>query len=151
MEVSQQRIDEILKFFNPDCRYLQKASCEYPKAQGLFRIGPTFYTATPVDHATALEIQLCFNQLSYAAFGEWMHDGRMGDTIPFEQFLNLMKENMYVVDAHLRFRKMIQKNEVLTGNIEVIHAKKRKDLYLAHIACSIEGKFRGHVEFGLKS
>ena len=150
MNICPERIEKMLCFFDEEFRYLQTVNVEYPRAEGVFKIGKTAYTKEDVKHVTALEIQLCFNQLCYAAFGEWMTEGKTGYTMQFENFLELMKENMFVLDAHLRFRKLIPKEETLTGKIEVAHTRKINELYLAHITCGIEGKFRGHVEFGLK-
>ena len=115
MQVPQERLLKVLELYKPECRYLIRADTEHPKANGIFRLGNTYYTSRKLTHITAIEAQLCLNQLCYAAFGEWLPQGRFDQTISFEKFLELMKENMFIVESNIRFRKPIPASEEVNG------------------------------------
>src|SRR5574342_456781 len=110
IEVSKEKLDRILALYTPNYRYLVQASVGHPNAEGQFKLQPTQYTSEPLHHMTSIEAQLCLNQLLYTAFGEWIPEGRFNVRIPFEQYLELMKENMFIIESGIRFRKPIQTN-----------------------------------------
>ena len=44
-------------------------------------MGSTYYTTQKLEHMTSIEAQLCLNQLSYSAFGEWLPEGRLDEKV----------------------------------------------------------------------
>ena len=76
MQVPQERLESVLELYKPDCQYLVEVTTKYPKAEGKFKLGDTYYTAIKLEHMTSIEAQLCVNQLCYSAFGEWLPEGR---------------------------------------------------------------------------
>lgn len=151
MQVPQERLDNVLEIYKPDWRYLIEANVDYPKAEGKFRISGDAYTTKNVEHMTLLDAGACLNQLCFSAFGEWLSEGRFEETMPFERFLELMKENSFAIDAHIRFRKPIPTNREIQGQVELMKIKKRGGLYLAFLDYNLEqGKSKGSLELALK-
>jgi len=151
MQVPQERLNKILEIYKPDCRYLVEANIAYPKAEGKFKLGEIFYATRPVEHLTSIEAQLCLNQLCFSAFGEWLPQGRFEEAMPFEKFLELMKENMFIINSTIGFRKPIPTNGEIQGQIELMKMKRHGGLYLAFLDYNLEqGKSRGNLELALK-
>ena len=155
MQVPKERLESVLELYKPGCRYLVEATVEYPKAKGKFKLGDTYYTTRKLEHMTSIEAQLCLNQLCYSAFGEWLPEGRFDEAMTFEDYLELMKENMSIIDAdirfRIRFRKPIPTNGDIQGQIELMKIKRRGDLYLAFLDYDLEqGKSKGKMELALK-
>ncbi len=160
MDVPQDKLEKILDFFDPRCRYLQKATLECQqadkvlKAQGVFSIGPTAHTKEPLKHVSAVEIQTCFHQLSYAALGIWAEEGKLPYKVSFDDFLGLMREHMYLREALLRFpAPILKENDLvghLVGQIDLEYMRRTGQFYFVFVSCSIEEKFRGHLKFVLK-
>ncbi|MDD5331853.1 MAG: FcoT family thioesterase [Candidatus Nanoarchaeia archaeon] len=151
MQIPQERLNRTLELYKLDCMYLIEASIKYPKAEGKFNIGDTYYTTKKLEHMTSIEAQLCLNQLCYSAFGEWLPEGRFEQTINFEEFLELMKENMFIINSNIRFRKPIPTNEIIQGYIKLNRIKKYGNLYIAFLDYDLEqGKSMGKMELALK-
>ncbi len=149
--VPKERLESVLELYKPDCRYLVEATVKYPKAEGRFKLGDTYYTTRKLEHMTTIEAQLCLNQLCYSAFGEWLLEGRFDEAMTFEEYLELMKENMFIIDSNIRFRKPIPTNGDIHGKIEVMKVKRHGNLYLAFLDYDLEqGKSKGKLELALK-
>jgi len=151
MQVPQAKLDRVLELYKPDCRYLIEATTEHPKAEGKFRMGSTYYATQKVEHMTSIEAQLCLNQLCYSAFGEWLPEGRFDEKVSFDDYLELMKENMFIVESNIRFRKPIPTNGDIQGQIELMKVKRHGNLYLVFCDYELEqGKSKGNLELALK-
>jgi hypothetical protein len=151
MQVPQERLESVLELYKPECRYLVEATAEYPKAEGKFKLGNTYYTTRKLEHMTSIETQLCLNQLSYSAFGEWLPEGRFDKAMTFDDYLELMKENVFIIESNIRFRKPIPTNGDIQGQIELMKIKRHGELYLAFLDYDLEqGKSRGNMELALK-
>ncbi|MEM7814828.1 MAG: FcoT family thioesterase, partial [Candidatus Aenigmatarchaeota archaeon] len=138
MQVPHETLRRVLELYNPNCRYLVEADVDYPSANGKFILGPTAY-AQDMKHMTAIEAQLCLNQLCYAAFGVWLPQGMLGPAVKFPDYAALMKENMFIIDSRIRFEKPIPKDaEFVHGGVKVEKAKNRRDLHLARLSFEFE-------------
>ena len=151
IQIPQERLERVLELYKHDCRYLIEANIEYPKADGKFKLDDTYYTSIKLEHMTSIEAQLCLNQLCYSAFGEWLSEGRFEEVMAFDKYLELMKENMFIIDSNIKFRKPIPTNGDIQGQIELIKIKRHDDLYLAFLDYELEqGKSKGKMELALK-
>jgi len=151
MKVPQERLERVLEIYKPDCRYLIETNIEYPKAEGRFKIGSTYYATQKLEHMTSIEAQLCLNQLCFSAFGEWFPAGRFDKTMTFDRFLELMKENTFVIDSHIRFKKSIPTDKEIQGQIELMRIRRHGNLYLIFCDYELEqGKSKGNLELALK-
>ena len=151
MQVPQERLESLLEIYKPDWRYLVEAKVDYPKAEGRFKVSGEAYTTRKLEHMTAIDAGACLNQLCYSAFGEWLPEGRFEDAMPFERFLELMKESSFIIDTNIRFRKPIPINQEVNGEVELIKIKRHCDLYLAFLDYDLEqGKSKGKMELALK-
>jgi hypothetical protein len=150
MQVPQERLTKVLEIYKPDWRFLVEANVDYPKAEGKFKFGDTAYTTQKLEHMTYIEAGFCLNQLCFSAFGEWLPQGRFEEAMPFEKFLELMKENMLAIDAHIRFRKKIPTNREVYGQVELVKMKRHGGLSLAFLNYDLEqGKSKGSLELAL--
>ncbi|MBW2991830.1 hypothetical protein KY345_01290 [Candidatus Woesearchaeota archaeon] len=151
MQIPQERLGKILELYKPECRYLVESSVNFPKAAGIFKIEDTYYTSQKLEHMTSIEAQFCLNQLSYAAFSEWTQKNRFENLdLPFEDYLWLMKENMFIVDSKIRFQKPISKDKEIPAIIELVNSRRIENLYLAFLDYNIEDKSKGRLELALK-
>lgn len=109
MQVSQERLDTVLSnVYKQECIYLKQAELDLLKATGVFEVSDTFYTTEPVEHLADAEAKICLKQLAYAAFAEWIDIGELeGIELEFEEYLDLMKENMYIVESSIKFKEPI--------------------------------------------
>ena len=136
MKLLQENLDKVLEIYTPECRYLKEVSLNYPVAQGVFKLGNTFYSPKNVEHMTAIEVQLCLNQLCFSAFGSWLPEGKFNKSLSFNQYLDLMKENMFIIESNIRFRKPICTNGEIKGQIEITNIKKHGGLYICNFYLS---------------
>src|SRR5574342_717019 len=138
-QIPRTQIDEVLSLYKPECKYLKEAYASYPRAEGTFVLGPTHYTQMPLTHMTSIEGQLCLNQLLYAAFGRWVQEGRF-PTIPltYEHYLNLVKENMFIIETQIRFSEPISAAQPAIGHISLSRLRHRGNLVLAFVDHDIE-------------
>lgn len=151
MKIIQEKLAKVLEIYKPDCRYLVESNINYPRAEGKFKLGETYYTTKKLEHMTSIEAQLCLNQLCFSAFSEWLPEKRFDETITFEKYLDLMKENMFIIESKIRFRKPIPSNECIQGQIELMKIKAHDGLYLAFLDYDLEqGKSKGNLELALK-
>ncbi len=152
-KVPKSTLNRILEIYVPKYRYLKEAEISFPEANGSFSLGDTFYTSTRLRHMTSIEAQLCLNQLCYTAFGEWLteKDAKINTEISFNKYLELMKENMFIIKSNINFKRQIETNKEIQGKIKVIRTKKFKGLYLAFLDFEFEkGKSEGNLELALK-
>jgi hypothetical protein len=151
IQVPQEHLDSILELYKPECRYLYDATLDFPKATGVFKLGDTYYTRERLAHMTSIEAQLCLNQLCYSAFGEWMSTKTLDHSIPFEEYLKKMKENMFIVDSRILFKMPIDSSKVLIGSIELMRLKKYDKIYLAILDYEFDDrKSKGQIKLALR-
>lgn len=152
MEVSEEKIAQILEMYKPECKYLVRADVSYPKAEGFFKVENSYYVKDSFEHVTSIEAQLCLNQLSYVAFGEWIMENRFkGLELSFEKYLQLMRENMFIVDSHIKFKKPINHNFPIKGIISVEKVKALDRIYFTLLEYILDGgKSEGTMGFALK-
>ena len=149
--MNKEKLDKILEMYKPDCKYLVEVNSEYPKAQGKFKLNPTYYVINAFEHMTSIEVQLCLNQLCYSAFGDWFPEGKFEKKIYFDEYLELMKENMFIINSNIRFKKPIKTNKEILGQIKLTKTKTYGNLCLAFLDYDLEqGKSVGRLELALK-
>ena len=149
---NEEILERTQEIYKPEVTYLKEFSAEFPNANGVFSLGDTFYTAEKLNHMTSIEAQLCLNQLSYAAFARWLQERQISDlNISLEKYLELMKENMFVINSQIKFRKPIETNKRIKGEMKVVRTRRHGNLYLAFIEHEFEGgKEEGTLELALK-
>lgn len=153
-DVPWEKMERVLTLYRPESRYLVRASTEYPTATGTFRFGhsPTSYSTRPFDHLTAVEAQLCFNQLAYVAFSEWIPGGKFeGLDLAFEGYLSLMQDRMLIIRADLQFRKSIAPGRDIQGKMTLDRKHKQGGIYIASLDYTLaDDRCVGKLELALK-
>ncbi len=99
MLVNKTTLDEVLQPYKPECRYLVEARLEYPEIQGLFRIPQSFYITGDSGHLNAVDMLICYNQLSYVLFAEAGRKGfieGLGD-LSLDEFKQHQIRNSFIV------------------------------------------------------
>ena len=62
-----------------------------------------------------------------------------------------MKENMFILNSTIGFRKPIPTNKEIQGQVELMKIKRHGGLHLAFLDYNLEqGKSRGNLELALK-
>jgi len=123
MQIPKERIYPVLAVYKIPQRVLSSASLDYPRIQGTFDIGPTYYTNDSFKHATDIEVQLCLNQLAYAGAAEMIFQ----EIEPFKglKFSELQKEGMLILGSRKRFRRPIPTDKTITGEITIQDIKQK--------------------------
>jgi len=148
--VPKDRIDFIINMYSPECRWLTAAFNEYPKAQGIFNIKKSFYLVEPLKHMTAIEAQLCINQLAYVSIGEWMYEGQFTEAITKDTYKYLTNENMLIYNSELTFKSQISINSEVNCSIELTDIRKLKGKNYGTLNCIFNnGEFIGTIKFVL--
>jgi len=152
MEVPQHRLEKVLAtIYKPECRYLKSVELDLLKAKGTFEIDETFYTIEPLKHLAEAEAKICLCQLAYAALAEWIDNGEFEDiNLEFDEYLALMKENMYIVDSRLKFKEHIDSAGPFTLEMQFRQEKTLKNTHLARFDYNFaDGKAVGEIWFAL--
>lgn len=140
MKIPEKKIERILELYKPECRYLIKAETDFPQAKGVFNAKNAFYTNEIIEHMTSIQAQLCLNQLSYAAFSEWTEKNTpLNLKIDFENYIELMKGNMFIIESKIQFKKQININKHISGKINIVRSKNFRTLHLALLDYELEG------------
>lgn len=151
MIIPQSKLKRILDIYPSNCRYLAETDQEYPKAEGIFRIDKLFYTTEPFEHLSVIEALVCLNQLTYSAFGEWFSEGKFKEKIEFEKYLKLMKENMFIIEADIRFKQTILKEKEIKGELKLRKLAQQGNNLMGILEYDIEnGKSIGSLKLALK-
>jgi len=155
MQIPADVIEKALEGYKQEAKYLVGASVEYPKAEGIFRLGKTCYADenTNIDHFTAVESQICLNQLCYSAFGYWIKTGEL-EALPvtFDEFMEMRKGSMFVTEAHTKFKRVISTGRNIQGRFKIEKSKKFGELYIAHLTFDFEDRSAyGKLEVAVKS
>ena len=137
MEVSQDRIQEVLKLYVPAAKALIGAQIDYPIFRGEFRLPPTFYTTHPLRHATDIEMQLCLNQLAYVGVAEAIQ-GRWFSELEGLNFEYLQKEGCLIIESRKKFRRPIKQDSIIRGEIKIENFRDCGRLILSHAKFDFE-------------
>ncbi len=154
MNVEQSNLENIIRMYVPECRYLVSAELDFPIAKGLFKIPTSFYVSD-TGHFNAVELIICYNQLAYVLFAEYIKVGLIKEfrEFPFEKFKqSKLASNCFIVGMNnVKFRRPINPRE-FRGNIKVVEviSKKNNSLYFLKTEYDFEnGKQTGEIDLAL--
>ncbi|NQU79346.1 hypothetical protein HQ545_06285 [Candidatus Woesearchaeota archaeon] len=155
MNVNRATIDTVLEAYRPESRYLVASELEYPEITGQFRIKSSFYAFEETGHLNAVDLFLCYNQLSYVLLAE---SGRMGlieklRLFPIEQFKQHQLSDCLIVGmTDVRFKRPIPSDE-FEGHIRLVKTtvKSAKGLYFFRTTYDFgHGAATGTVDLALR-
>ncbi|MEK6933495.1 MAG: FcoT family thioesterase [Nanoarchaeota archaeon] len=152
MKVSKKNIGKVLSLYKPNYRFLEEVDIEFPCAMGKFRLKEAEYVET-LRHVTDIEAQLCLNQLSYVFFGQQIIDRRWQDikNLSFDEYLNLRKEDMFIVESKKKFVREIDSLSAFSGEIKLLDMKKIRRIHLASLDFSLnDGACYGSLKLVLR-
>lgn len=152
MKVSQELIDKIVQIYKPGYRYLKQAEIDFPVDSGRFQLCTTEYMEA-LQHMTDVEAQLCLNQLCYVFFGQGVLDKRFRglENLTFDDYLELRKEGMFIIDSHKKFHRETNISEPFNGQIRLLKVKKHDNIYIAKLDFDLnEGACEGGLSLVLK-
>jgi len=152
--VPQELLGVILEaYYQPQFRYLKEAILRYPKAEGTFTLGDTFYTNKPLGYLTVPEAKLCLDQLACVAFGIWLEKGNFKDAkISFDTYLRLLENGKsHTRDFQMKFREQMRTSEPIKGQISLADLRTPIGKYVGFFDCAIgNGKNRGKLKYVLE-
>lgn len=133
-----ERLYSALSVYKIPQKVLSSARLDYPRIEGNFDLGPTYYMNEPLVHATDIEIQLCLNQLAYVGIAEMI----LQEIKPFNglKFNELQKEHMVILESRKRFRRQIPTNRTITGEIAVKGIKQKANTLFVFTDFQFENK-----------
>jgi len=125
IEGTQAVLDQVLKPYKPNCRYLKSAFLEYTDdvlssltssqpstglltARGQFSIPEPCYIAS-TGHFNAVEYNICYNQLGYYLLAECFQHRLLAPVLdwPFSEYLRRQLSDCLIVEFSSAFRKPI--------------------------------------------
>lgn len=154
MRLLEKELEPILSIYRPEFRYLFQVDINYPGTRGMFKVGPTNYTLSPLEHLTLVEAQLCLNQLTYASFGYWAKEKKsFSSYFSFDDFMTARGENILITNFKINCRRPIQKSKVFSVIMDlavIVHRDERT--YFASVDYQFgSGEFTGSARFALIS
>jgi len=152
MRIERSTLEDVLRWYKPEARYLQEAELEYPKTTGLFRIPQSAYLLESTGHLNAVDLLICYNQLIFNTFIESTRLGLIQELhdIDLDQKERL-ERSLIVGINHVRFIRPIDTRE-FKGKITIkeIIPKKNKTLYFFKTDYNFEeGKATGEIDLAL--
>ncbi len=138
-------INEILKIYNKNCRYINKTFIDENSAKSILNVYSTFHANERAYHLTVVEAQIALNQACYIASYYWMKEGIFPNMeYDLSSFIDSMKENMFIIDSSIKFKKQIYTGTQFNVEINLEKYKKFKNLFLAYVNFD----FENHKAFG---
>jgi hypothetical protein len=153
-DIKKQTLDAVLEPYNPSARYLKSAELEYPTITGVFEISQPCYVED-TGHFNAVDLLICYNQLTYAGFAEAGQAGIIPELgiITLEEFRALQLQNMLIVHVDkMRFKEPVSTSNQIHGTVKVEKViPGRMNLpYFFKTAYNFEnGKATGEIDLAL--
>jgi hypothetical protein len=139
MEIDSGIIQRTLELYKPEARVLIHGQVEYPLLIGEFRLHPTFYTISPLQHAADIEIQLCLNQLAYAGLAQVI-DSEAFSELAGVNFESVQREGCLVIESRKKFRRPIRTDRPIRGKITMGDFRNCPGLILGHATFDFENR-----------
>ena len=118
-------IDTFLNPYKKEARFLQSFELMKNKGISTFKVNSDFYfTPQSSHHFTAVELQICLNQLLYVYFAHLGLYGNDWNAVMDFDFVNKITENDFIIEQKTHFKKEIDTSKNIRGEIEVMHTKK---------------------------
>lgn len=139
----QSILDNILKPYKLNCRYLKNAYVEYKEdnissiiAHGNFSIKEPCYINN-TGHFNSVEFNICYNQLAYKLLAECIHNKLVPELSNFslENFYNYQLSNVLIVNFQSTFHKLMTCHD-FTGVVEVKQVTKKGDTLFIQSICN---------------
>jgi hypothetical protein len=119
-------IETFLSPYKKESRLLKSFELVGNKGIATFMANSDFYCITqePVHHFTAVELQVCLNQLIYVYLA---HLGIYGENFNIstkEDFIKTLNSNNFITEQITHFKKEIDSSQIIHGEIEMLKSKK---------------------------
>lgn len=152
------KIEDILALmlepYNKECRYLFNVDFNYPSIKGDFTIPSSCYVKD-TGHFNAIELIICYNQLSYTFFAASLNGGLLNGfpKIPVNKFKKMQLENSVIAKIeNIKFRKQINPKK-FSGSVNFENSKKINGLHFFHTSLNFwddnEGNATGDILLAL--
>jgi len=129
-------IEALLSPYNENSRFLKSFELLGEKGLASFETNSNFYCISqqPVHHFTAVELQVCLNQLLYTYFARLglLNYDKNASLNP--DFINALNANNFIIEQNTHFKKAINASQPIKGEIEITKSKKIGDS--SYIECS---------------
>jgi len=140
-EISEGLMSRILSPYFSSCRYLKSAEFESGDRMGIrgeLEIPSSCYVESS-GHFNAVEMVICFNQLSYVMFGEAMERGLLPrpNIRTIEDYEEIQLGNVLITKSEMQFKKIINPSS-FSGSVYVNKSRKIRD----SLFYSMETEFR---------
>lgn len=132
MLISNEQLEQILSIYKPEYRMLRTAEVGEAYARATFFVSDNSFMQNPIGHVTGVQTQLCLTQLMYAAGSVWAEQEKFGRVVSFEEYLQLMAENVLFVEATTRFSSQIQPNTLFDGELSEVTMTNGGGLYIMY-------------------
>jgi hypothetical protein len=144
-------IESFLMPYKKNVQFLQSFQLVGQKGIGKFKINSQFYSVfNEGNHFTAAELQISLNQLLYIYFAYMgLFDYVEQENIEHE-LLSIQKENSFITEETIHFRKAIEAEKEIMGEIEIVRSKRVGDVSFFECDYNFEKNCFGVVKIVLK-
>ncbi|WP_224371221.1 FcoT family thioesterase [Hyalangium versicolor] len=163
IEGAQGLLDEVLKPYKPECRYLKSAFLEYTEdalphlmsdnpprgiltARGRFSIPESCYIAS-TGHFNAVEYNICYNQLSYYLLAECVQHRLLAPAVDwtYSEYLHKQLPDCLIVEFSSAFRKPIDSLD-FEGRVSFDSVKVKSKATFIQTSCGFKDGQEGRSE-----
>jgi hypothetical protein len=146
---TQKIIASFLSPYNKQSQFLKDFRLIGEKGIGIFEPNSDFYCINhqPVHHFTAVELQICLNQLLYTYFG---HLGLFKQIDDNEEYIKHLNANNFIIEQSTHFKKVIDVSHPIQGEINICYKRVVGNSLYIECKFSFEGSCYGKVKSILK-
>jgi hypothetical protein len=153
MKIPQFVLDDFLKPYSLDARYLVSAEINKNTIKGFFSIKQSVYLSHGITsgHLNMVDVLICFNQLAYVGLAEKIRQKSIPEfkEVNYENFRdNKLNGLIYALD-NVKFRKPVN-SDVFIGEFSIEQIRKRNETYFIKTTYNFENSVTGKVSLAMK-
>ncbi len=123
-------IDTFLQPYNEAVRYLKSFELSGNKGVGKFQIFNNFYsTFITARHFTAVELQICLNQLLYVYYAHIGIFNFLKNDGMFQGVMEFQNSKTFITEQFVKYKNPIDVSKEIIGEVEMVCSKKIKSTY----------------------
>ncbi len=156
-EIDKFVIDNVLKNYNDNCKFLKTASIDYPGITAGLEISNILYSnfKKSIDFPESF---VCIDQLRYVLFGQGIIDKKIDylENMEFGDYLDILSRNRFRIASppRIEFPGKIYFDAPFRGEMKIRHSELdiEHGFYVAQLEFSLgQGAWKGNIDVGIKN
>lgn len=150
-------IDNVLKNYKDNCRFLKTGSIDYPEITAGLEITDLLYNQSNKSIGFP-EAFVCIDQLRYVLFGQGIIDKKIDhlEDMEFGYYLDIVRNNNFRIASppRIEFPGKIYFDAPFRGEMKIRHSEIdiEHEIYVAKLEFSLgHGAWKGRVDVGIRN